>query len=146
MTEVPTPPRPLARSSEGRILTGVCAGLGRYTGIDPIVFRAGFALLLLGSGVGVYLYLAAFLLMRAPTGGPGYVEQWTRRDFSGDTVLALLTAVLGFGLMINLATVAFGMGTLVVAILLAVGLLAAHSNGVDLLGLARSMPERLNRR
>ncbi|MFI6811565.1 PspC domain-containing protein [Nonomuraea sp. NPDC050328] len=147
MTAAPPPPlRPLARSSEGRILTGVSAGLGRYTGIDPVVFRAAFAVLVLGSGVGVYLYLAAFLLMKAPRGGPGYVEQWTRRDFSGDTVFALLTAVLGFGLTVNLATVAFGTGTLVVAILMAVGLLAAHANGVDLLGIARSMPERLNRR
>ncbi|WP_084961673.1 PspC domain-containing protein [Thermoactinospora rubra] len=142
----PAPPRPLARSGEGRILTGVCAGMGRYTGIDPVVFRLAFAVLVVASGVGVYLYVAAWLLMKAPSGGPGYVEQWTRRDFDGQTVMALLTAVLGFGLTVNLATVWVGTGTLVVATLLAVALLTAHARGVDLLGLARSMPERLNRR
>ncbi|MFC4010663.1 PspC domain-containing protein [Nonomuraea purpurea] len=151
MTEAPprepaAPPRVLRRSGEGRILMGVCAGLGRCTGIDPVVFRAGFAVLLFGSGVGLFLYLAAFLLMKEPSGKPGIIEQWTRRDFDAETVMALLTAVLGAGLAINLATVWLGTGTLVVGLLLVVSLLAAHSNGVDLLGLARSMPERLSKR
>ncbi|GAA3718448.1 hypothetical protein GCM10022224_100220 [Nonomuraea antimicrobica] len=125
---------------------GVCAGLGRHTGIDPVVFRVAFAVLLLGSGIGLFLYLAAFLLMKEPNGRPGIIEQWTRRDFDAETVMALLTAVLGFGLAINLATVWLDAGSLVVAMFLAVSLLAAHSSGVDLLGLARSMPERLMRR
>jgi phage shock protein PspC (stress-responsive transcriptional regulator) len=125
---------------------GVCAGLGRHTGIDPVVFRAGFAVLLFGSGVGLFLYIAAFLLMKEPNGRPGYIEQWTRRDFAADTVMALLAAVLAAGLGINLASVWLGTGTLVVGMMLAIGLLAAHTSGVDLLGLLRSMPERLNRR
>ncbi|MBB5777155.1 phage shock protein PspC (stress-responsive transcriptional regulator)/outer membrane biosynthesis protein TonB [Nonomuraea jabiensis] len=125
---------------------GVCSGLGRHTGIDPVVFRVGFAVLLLGSGIGLFLYLAAFLLMKEPNGKPGIIEQWTRRDFDAETVMALMTAVMAFGLALNLATVWLDTGTLVVAVLLAVSLLAAHSSGVDLLGLARSMPERLSRR
>lgn len=125
---------------------GVCAGLGRYTGIDPVVFRVGVAVLLLGSGVGLFLYLAAFLLMKEPNGRPGFIEQWTRRDFDAEAVMALLTAVLAFGVALNLATVWLDTGTLVVGVFLAVSLLAAHSSGVDLLGLARSMPERLLRR
>ncbi|GAA2311885.1 hypothetical protein GCM10010149_73310 [Nonomuraea roseoviolacea subsp. roseoviolacea] len=151
MTEAPpktpaAPPRPLRRSSEGRFLLGICAGLGRQTGIDPVVFRVGFAVLLFGSGIGMFLYIAAFLLMKEPNGRPGWIEQWTRRDFDAETVMALLTAVFGFGLAINLTTVWLDTGTLVVGLLLAVSLLAAHSRGVDLLGLLRSMPERLNRR
>lgn len=125
---------------------GVCAGLGRHTGIDPVVFRVGFAVLLHGSGIGLFLYIAAFLLMKEPNGRPGLVEQWTRRDFDADTVLALLTAVLAVGLGLNMSTVWLDAGTLVVGLVLAISLLAAHAHGVDLLGLARSMPERLNRR
>ncbi|MGV9377367.1 PspC domain-containing protein [Nonomuraea sp. NPDC003707] len=151
MTEAPpkepaAPPRSLRRSNEGRFLMGVCSGLGRHTGIDPVVFRVAFAVLLLGSGIGLFLYLAAFLLMKEPNGKPGIIEQWTRRDFDAEAVMALMTAVLAFGLALNLATVWLDVGTLVVAVLLAVSLLAAHSSGVDLLGLARSMPERLSRR
>ncbi|WP_165977610.1 PspC domain-containing protein [Nonomuraea diastatica] len=151
MTEAPprepaAPHRVLRRSSEGRFLMGVCAGLGRHTGIDPVVFRVGFAVLMLGSGIGLFLYIAAFLLMKEPNGKPGLVEQWTRRDFDADTVMALLAAVLACGLGINVATVWLDVGTLVVGVFLAVSLLAAHASGVDLLGLARSMPERLSRR
>ncbi|MGW0802018.1 PspC domain-containing protein [Nonomuraea sp. NPDC002799] len=151
MTEAPprepaAPPRVLRRSSEGRFLMGVCAGLGRHTGMDPVVFRVGFAVLLLGSGIGLFLYLAAFLLMKEPNGKPGIVEQWTRRDLDADAVMALLTAVLAFGLALNLATVWLDTGTLVVGVVLAISLLAAHNSGVDLLALARSMPERLTRR
>ncbi|MEU8145279.1 PspC domain-containing protein [Nonomuraea sp. NPDC048901] len=151
MTEAPpkepaAPPTALRRSSEGRFLMGVCAGLGRYTGIDPVVFRVAFAVLLFGSGMGLFLYIAAFLLMKEPNGRPGYIEQWTGRDFDAATVMALLTAVLAAGLGLNLATVWLDSGTLVVGMLLAIGLLAAHTNGVDLLGLVRSMPERLTRR
>ncbi|WP_449063505.1 hypothetical protein [Planomonospora algeriensis] len=50
------------------------------------------------------LYIAAFLLMREPNGGPGHLEQWTRRDFDGETVLALLAAVFAFGLIINVSS------------------------------------------
>lgn len=147
MTQAPPrETRVLRRSGEGRILAGVCAGLGRYTGIDPVVFRVGFAVLLFGSGIGFFLYIAGFLLMKDPRGNPGIIEQWTRRDFDAEAVLALMTAVLAFGLGINLATVWLGTGTLVVGMLLVIALLAAHANGVDLLALARSMPERLNRR
>lgn len=151
MTQAPprepvAPPSTLRRSSEGRFLMGVCAGLGRHTGMDPVVFRVGFTVLLLGSGIGLFLYIAAFLLMKEPNGRPGLVEQWTRRDFDADTVMALLTAVLAVGLGLNVSTVWLGTGTLVVGLVLAISLLAAHAHGVDLLGLARSIPERLNRR
>ncbi|MDF2707378.1 MAG: PspC protein [Nonomuraea muscovyensis] len=151
MTQAPpkepgAPPRVLRRSSEGRFLLGICAGLGRHTGIDPVVFRVAFAVLLFGSGIGLFLYIAAFLLMKDPNGRPGYIEHWTQRDFDAEPVLARRPAVLGFGLAINLTTVWLDTGTLVVGVLLAVSLLAAHSSGVDLVALVRSMPERLNRR
>ncbi|WP_165959755.1 PspC domain-containing protein, partial [Nonomuraea longispora] len=151
MTEAPprepaAPHRVLRRSSEGRFLMGVCAGLGRHTGIDPVVFRVGFAVLMFGSGIGLFLYLSAFLLMKEPNGKSGLIEQWTGRDFDADTVMALMGAVLACGLGLNLATVWLDVGTLVVGVFLAVSLLAAHASGVDLLGLARSMPERLGRR
>ncbi|WP_169807397.1 PspC domain-containing protein [Herbidospora cretacea] len=151
MTEAPpdeNPPArdPLARASDGRMLMGVCAGLGRFTGMDPVLFRVGFAVLLLGSGIGVILYIAAFLLMREPGGGPGYVEQWTRRIFDAETVMSLLVGVFMIGLIVNLASGGIDRGTIVVGVLLAIALLAAHARGVDVLGLITSIPERLTGR
>ncbi|XVQ87259.1 PspC domain-containing protein [Microbispora siamensis] len=139
---MPEPEKALSRSRDGRMITGVCAGLGRFTGMDPVLFRIGFAVLVLASGIGVMLYVAAFLLMRQPGGGPGHLEQWTRRMFDAETVLALLAAVFAFGLIINVASGGINRGTIVVGTLLAIVLMAAHARGVDLLTMAKSMPER----
>jgi phage shock protein PspC (stress-responsive transcriptional regulator) len=122
------------------MLTGVCAGLGRYTGIDPVLFRVGFAVFVLGSGIGVFLYIAAYLLMRNPDGSPGHIERWTRRLFEPETVMALLTAVCAFGLMINLLG-GIGKGVVVVGTVMAIALLTAHARGVDVLAMLRSLPE-----
>ncbi|WP_432929860.1 PspC domain-containing protein [Microbispora sp. CA-135349] len=138
----PEPEKVLSRSRDGRVITGVCAGLGRFTGMDPVLFRVGFAVLVLASGTGVMLYVAAFLLMRRPGGGPGHLEQWTRRLFDAETVLALLAAVFAFGLIINVASGGINRGTIVVGTLLAIVLMAAHARGVDLLTMAKSMPDR----
>lgn len=56
-------PRRLLRSSSDRILGGVAGGLGTYFGVDPIVFRIGFALSILFGGLGVlaYVLLAIFV-------------------------------------------------------------------------------------
>jgi phage shock protein PspC (stress-responsive transcriptional regulator) len=56
-------PRRLTRSRDDRLIAGVCGGLGRYFGIDPVIFRvAAVALVFLG-GAGALLYLAAILLV-----------------------------------------------------------------------------------
>ncbi len=48
----------LYRSRSDRMIAGVCAGLGRYLGIDPTVVRLVFVVLaLLGVGSGVLLYI-----------------------------------------------------------------------------------------
>ena len=41
----PRRPRRLTRSSSDRVLVGVAGGLGRYFGVDPVIFRIGFAAL-----------------------------------------------------------------------------------------------------
>ena len=142
----PVEDRGLRRSDEGRMLAGVCAGLGRYTGIDPVLLRVGFAVLVLGSGIGIMLYIAAFLLMRETDGGPGHLAQWSRRDFDSETVLTLLTGAFALGLVINISSDGIGTGTVVVGTVFAIALLAAHSRGVDLLAVAKSLPDRLRRR
>jgi phage shock protein PspC (stress-responsive transcriptional regulator) len=60
-------PRRLLRSSSDRVLVGVAGGLGRYFGVDPVIFRIGFALSIFFGGIGAlaYLVLAVFV----PTDG-----------------------------------------------------------------------------
>ena len=56
-------PRRLLRSSSDRVIGGVCAGLGRYFNVDPIIFRIGAIVLALIGGAGVLAYIAALLLI-----------------------------------------------------------------------------------
>ena len=61
----PPDPRRLTRAREGRLVGGVCAGLGRYFNVDPIIFRIGAIVLTLIGGAGILAYLAALLLIPA---------------------------------------------------------------------------------
>jgi phage shock protein PspC (stress-responsive transcriptional regulator) len=62
------PRKRLTRSREDRVIGGVCGGLGRYFGIDPVFFRIGAIALAFVGGAGVLLYLAALLLMPTEEG------------------------------------------------------------------------------
>ncbi len=57
------PPRRLVRPDDGRWLGGVCAGLGRYFDVNPLIYRIAFAALALAGGTGLLLYLAAYLVI-----------------------------------------------------------------------------------
>ena len=75
----------LTRPSEGRILGGVCAGLGRRIGLDPWPARLLFLLVLLVvPGCQVLLYPILWLVMpkdlpgevRVPTATPASPTDW----------------------------------------------------------------------
>lgn len=55
----------LTRSRDKSVIAGVCGGLARATSTDPILFRVILAVLALFGGVGVLLYLVAWLLLPA---------------------------------------------------------------------------------
>jgi phage shock protein PspC (stress-responsive transcriptional regulator) len=61
--------RRLVRSRRGRLVGGVCSGLGDHFGVDPILVRIVFVALAIFSGVGLALYLAFLLLV--PEEGAG---------------------------------------------------------------------------
>ncbi|WP_436773339.1 PspC domain-containing protein [Yinghuangia sp. YIM S09857] len=56
---------PLHRPLHDRVVSGVCGGLGRHFGVDPVIFRVVFAVLALFGGLGVLLYGLGWLLMPA---------------------------------------------------------------------------------
>ncbi|NDU76067.1 PspC domain-containing protein [Actinomadura sp. DSM 109109] len=134
--------RRLARDPERKVIAGVCTGLSGYTGIDPVVFRVGFAVLALAHGQGVFLYIVAALLMPASPGESSIAEQWFRRWFDGQAVLTILGALLCVGVAFSLFG---GVPTDAIAPLAVVGLVlvVARSRGVDLVSAARTVPERI---
>ena len=56
--------KPLRRSSDNRILLGICGGLGEFFGINPIWFRLAFIIAAIPGGLpGILLYLILWLIM-----------------------------------------------------------------------------------
>ncbi len=56
-------PTELCRSADERVVGGVCGGAGAALGVDPVVLRLALAVLTIGNGSGVLLYLAALALL-----------------------------------------------------------------------------------
>src|SRR4051794_41853697 len=49
-------PPPLRRDHDGALLGGVCTGLGRRLGLDPIVLRVAFIAATAAGGIGAIAY------------------------------------------------------------------------------------------
>jgi phage shock protein PspC (stress-responsive transcriptional regulator) len=52
----------------------VCTGLAAYFGVDPTLVRLAFALLTVFGGVGILLYLGAWLVMPDEVDGTSIAE------------------------------------------------------------------------
>jgi len=65
---IPEEPRRLTRSTEDRVLAGVCGGIARRYGIDVAIVRVATVVLALAVGFGVIAYLAAVLLVPGEDG------------------------------------------------------------------------------
>jgi phage shock protein PspC (stress-responsive transcriptional regulator) len=68
-----TTSRELTRSTSRKMLGGVSGGLGAYFSVDPLIFRIGFVITTLATGVGALAYLGFYLLMPTDTGKPAHI-------------------------------------------------------------------------
>ena len=53
----------LFRSKKNRIIAGVCGGIGEYSKIDPVIIRLLWVLLSLIWGLGILVYIIAWIIM-----------------------------------------------------------------------------------
>ena len=53
----------LRRTNKGRIVAGVCSGIGEYVGIDANLIRVALAIATLFGGLGVGVYAIGWLLL-----------------------------------------------------------------------------------
>ncbi|WP_017573126.1 PspC domain-containing protein [Nocardiopsis halotolerans] len=127
------PERELRKGEDDRVLAGVCAGLGRYTGVDPVVWRTAFVLTSFAGATGLLLYIAAWMLIRDAHGGPATFEQMLNRGIPPRTVPTLLALGLAVATAFSLVG-GLEWSTLVLAVPLVLGLLTARNRGVDLRG------------
>lgn len=56
-------PRRIYRDPDGRIIGGVCAGLGAYFDWDPLIWRVIFGALVIAGGFGIALYLILWIIV-----------------------------------------------------------------------------------
>src|SRR3712207_9487496 len=98
-----TPGNRLTRSTGDKVVGGLAGGLGRYFGIDPVVFRIAFVVLTLAGGSGILLYLVGWLMIPDDAGGAAL------QRFGSERNSKLVAAVLaGFGLLVLLDEIAGG--------------------------------------
>ena len=71
--------RRLYRIRDGRIVAGVCTGLAAYLRVDPTLVRLAFALLTVFGGVGILLYLGAWVVIPDEVEGTSIAESMANK-------------------------------------------------------------------
>lgn len=71
--------RVLRRRSDDRVIGGVASGLGDFLNIDPLLVRIGFVGLMVFGGLGLILYVGAWILLPDETREDSIAEQLLRR-------------------------------------------------------------------
>ena len=130
----PPPPGPgypplsaMRRSRSDRKIAGVAGGLGRWAGIDPLVFRILFVVLAIFGGSGLLLYALGWLLV--PDDGQSHSEgQKLLRGRGGSSTVTTIVAgvvvlILGLvliGKLIDTGPGVGGLGVMVAIVVIAV--------------------------
>ena len=92
----------LRRSTEDRMIAGICGGLGRYFNTDPVWFRLGFVVVTLAGGAGILIYLFAWLLI--PEAKLGELAETGKRVDGSQGPLVAGVVLVGVGLMLLVNT------------------------------------------
>src|SRR3954452_5186947 len=100
----PDAQRKLTRSTTDKHVAGVAGGLGRYFGIDPVIFRVGFGAATLVSGIGLIAYIGLVAFLPKDDGEPAWIEGRSR------ATTIVLTAVLAIIAVTTLSGPAFFLG------------------------------------
>jgi len=56
----------ITKSKTDRVIDGVCGGLAQYYGIDPVIVRLIFVVLLFIHGIGFFIYIILAIIMPKP--------------------------------------------------------------------------------
>jgi phage shock protein PspC (stress-responsive transcriptional regulator) len=96
-TGAPPRQRRMERSRSDRWLTGVCGGLGAYFGVDPILFRIAVIVLTVAGGAGLWLYLAAWLLLPEQGSSTSVAQHALGHRRGLATIAAVVLIAIGVG-------------------------------------------------
>ncbi len=113
----------VTRPREGRVLGGVCAGVGRAFGLDPIIVRILVVALVAAGGSGAVLYVVGWLLLPQEGEDESLAQAAVRdRRYDPAEILAVAAVVFGVLLLLRETGLWFGDGVVWPILLSGVGL------------------------
>lgn len=95
-------PRPFRRDRRHKMLSGVCAGLGRSCDMDPVIFRITLAVLAAAGGIGLIFYGFAWLFVPADDEEENEVRKLLTGRVDGQALAAVLFALVGCGIFLTM--------------------------------------------
>ncbi|MDQ2650586.1 MAG: PspC domain-containing protein [Actinomycetota bacterium] len=100
-----TPPGTLTvadipRSTDDRVIAGVCGGIGARFGVDPMVVRLAAVVLTLANGIGVAAYVAAWAVF-PDAGSDGRATSWRVRPQTTERTAGIGLVTLGVLLLMR---------------------------------------------
>jgi phage shock protein C len=104
VSEPPGPmaaPHVLRRSRQDRMIAGVCGGLGRYLGVDPVLLRIAFVVLAVAGGSGILIYVIAAIFIPEEKPGEELGTAPGRNGASGRILAGTALIALGTILLID---------------------------------------------
>ncbi|MEU4929416.1 PspC domain-containing protein [Streptomyces yokosukanensis] len=95
-------PERFRRDRRHKMIAGVCAGLGRRTDMDPVIFRITLAVLAATGGIGLIFYGFAWLLVPYEDEEENEVRKLLTGRVDGQALAAVLFALVGCGIFLTM--------------------------------------------
>ncbi|RPE41386.1 phage shock protein C (PspC) family protein [Streptomyces sp. Ag109_O5-1] len=95
------PPR-FRRDRRHKMIAGVCAGLGRHTDLDPVIFRITLSVLAATGGIGLLFYGFAWLFVPYEDREENEVRKLLTGRVDGQALAAVLFALVGCGVLLTM--------------------------------------------
>lgn len=112
----------LFRYTKDRKIAGVCAGLGEYVALDPLLIRLGFLVSLLFGGIGALVYVVMWMIVPEKDGAPQSARA-PLRLYRSESDRKVAGVCGGLGEFFRVDPVLFRVGFVVLAFACGVGIL-----------------------
>ncbi|MCF3133878.1 PspC domain-containing protein [Streptomyces olivochromogenes] len=95
-------PHKFRRDRRHKMVAGVCAGLGRHTDMDPVIYRITLAVLAASGGIGLIFYGFAWLFVPYDDEEENEVRKLLTGRVDGQALAAVLFALVGCGVFLTM--------------------------------------------